>query len=152
MTLIELERSLPTLFNEAYPQVLTLNDLSQTNILISKETFEITGIVDWSLARVWPFGMELDTLLLATGYIELSGWYSYKCRSQMIGAFWDEFLAHCHVLDNVCHQKIRTLAMQATKIGAVLRYAFQRNTDCSPSEELTTSKWALRTLDALVLD
>ncbi|GKZ25759.1 hypothetical protein AbraIFM66951_002414 [Aspergillus brasiliensis] len=152
MTIIELERSLPTLFNEAYPQVLTHNDLSQTNILLSEETFEITGIVDWSLARVRPFGMELDTLLLATGYMDLSGWHSYTCRPQMISAFWDEFWAHCHVPNNVCQQEIRTLAMQATKIGAVLRYAFQRNADCSPSEELTTSKWALRTLDALVLD
>ncbi|OJJ68394.1 hypothetical protein ASPBRDRAFT_198831 [Aspergillus brasiliensis CBS 101740] len=151
-TIIELERSLSALFNEVYPQVLTHNDLSQTNILISEETFEITGIVDWSLARVRPFGMELDTLLLATGYMDLSGWHNYTCRSKMISAFWDEFWAHCHISDNVRQQKIRTIAMQASKIGAVLRYAFQRNADGSPSEELTTSKWALRTLDALDLD
>ncbi|RHZ46582.1 phosphotransferase family protein, partial [Aspergillus thermomutatus] len=151
-TIIELERSLPILFRQTYPQVLTHNDLSQTNILINKETFEITGVVDWSLARVLPFGMELDTLLLATGYMDLSGWHNYTCRLQMLNAFWDEFWIQCQVYDDVHQREIRASAMQATKIGAVLHYAFQRNADGSPSEELTTSKWALKTLNALLLD
>ncbi|OJI84704.1 hypothetical protein ASPTUDRAFT_40718 [Aspergillus tubingensis CBS 134.48] len=54
------------------------------------------------------------------------------------------------VFDDVRQHEIRTMAMQATKIGAVLRYAFQRNTDGSPSEELTTSNWALKTLKTLL--
>ncbi|GLA65750.1 hypothetical protein AtubIFM54640_007943 [Aspergillus tubingensis] len=133
-----------------YVQVLTHNDLSQTNILISKDNFEISGIVDWSLTKVLPFGMELDTLLLSTGYMDLSGWHSYTCRDRMIGYFWDEFWAHSRVFDDVRQHEIRTMAMQATKIGAVLRYAFQRNTDGSPSGELTTSNWALKTLKTLL--
>ncbi|GAA92554.1 hypothetical protein AKAW_10668 [Aspergillus luchuensis IFO 4308] len=142
--------SLPDLFNQEYVQVLTHNDLSQTNILISEDNFEITGIVDWSLAKVLPFGMELDTLLLSTGYMDLSGWHNYTCRERMISYFWDEFWAHCRVFDDKRQHEIRTMAMQATKIGAVLRYAFQRNADGSPSEELTTSNWALKTLKALL--
>ncbi|KAJ5614031.1 hypothetical protein N7528_007685 [Penicillium herquei] len=69
-TILELERSLPVLFQQTYPQVLTHNDLSQTNILVNEKTYEITGLIDWSLAKVLPFGMELETLILATGYME----------------------------------------------------------------------------------
>ncbi|BDD60814.1 hypothetical protein MAP00_005912 [Monascus purpureus] len=149
--IIDLECSLPILFGQAYPQVLTHNDLSQTNVLINEETFEITGIVDWSLAEVQPFGMELDSLLLATGYMDLNGWHNYTCRLQMLNAFWDEFWVRCQIHDDRCQREIRASAMQAAKIGAVLHYAFQRNANGSPSEELTTSKWALKTLSALLM-
>ncbi|KAL3458918.1 hypothetical protein BJX64DRAFT_265633 [Aspergillus heterothallicus] len=64
---LELERGLPILFCQTYPQVLTHNDLSQTNILINKGTFEIMGVADWSLAEVQPFGMELDSLSISNG-------------------------------------------------------------------------------------
>ncbi|KAE8146851.1 hypothetical protein BDV25DRAFT_132590 [Aspergillus avenaceus] len=151
-TIIELERSLPILFDQTYPQVLTHNDLSQTNILINAETFEITGVVDWSLASVQPFGVELGSLLLATGYMDLNGWHNYTCRSQILNAFWDEFWIHCQIYDDIRRREIRASAMQAAKIGAVLRYAFRRNADGSPSEELENSKWALETLNALLMD
>ena len=151
-TLIELEGILPIIFRKPYPQVLTHNDLSQTNILINEETFEITGIVDWSLAGVMPFGMELGTLLLATGYMDLSGWHSYTCRLRMLDSFWDEFWIQCQIDDDARQREIHATVMQATKIGAVMHYGFQRNADGSPSEELTTSKWALETLNALLVD
>ncbi|PLB55749.1 hypothetical protein P170DRAFT_453026 [Aspergillus steynii IBT 23096] len=126
--------SLPALFKQTYPQVLTHNDFSQRNILVNEDTFEITGIVDWSLARVLPFGMELDTLLLSTD------------------AFWDEFWARCRIYDDVRQQEFCANAMQASKIGAVLHYAFQRNADGSPFETIATSKWALKTVEDLLLD
>ena len=116
-TILELECSLSNLFSQEYVQVLTHNDLSQTNILISEDNFEITGIVDWSLAKILPFGMELDTLLLSTGYMDLSGWHSYTCHEHMISSFWNEFWAHCRVFDEKHQHEIRTLAMQATKVG-----------------------------------
>ncbi|RDW90566.1 phosphotransferase family protein [Aspergillus mulundensis] len=148
--IVELERSLPILFGQTYPQVLTHNDLSQTNILLNEESFEITGVVDWSLAGVQPFGMDLDSLLLATGYMDLNGWHNYPCRLQMLNAFWDEFWIHCQIHDDIRQREIRASAMQAAKVGAVLHYAFQRNANGSPSEELTTSKWALKTLNAML--
>lgn len=95
--------------------------------------------------------MELDSLLLATGYIDLNGWHNYTCRLQMLNAFWDEFWIRCQLHDDIRQQEIRASAMQAAKIGAVLRYAFQRNADGSPSEELMTSKWTLETLSALLM-
>ncbi|KNG91221.1 hypothetical protein ANOM_000396 [Aspergillus nomiae NRRL 13137] len=149
--IIELERSLSIFFGQTYPQVLTHSDLSQTNILVNEETFEITGVVDWSLAEVQPFGMELDSLLLATGYMDLNGWRNYTRRLQMLNAFWDEFWIRCQIHDDIRQREIRASAMQAAKIGAVLHYAFQRNANGSPSEELTTSKWALKTLSALLM-
>ncbi|KAI1753673.1 hypothetical protein F4782DRAFT_539380 [Xylaria castorea] len=51
--------NLPSLFSQNYPQVLTHGDFSVTNILIDENTFEITGIVNWSLAMIMPFGMGL---------------------------------------------------------------------------------------------
>ena len=42
----KLEQILPILFSHGYPQVLTHNDLSSTNILVDQETLEITCIVD----------------------------------------------------------------------------------------------------------
>lgn len=35
-------------------------------------------------------------------------------------------------------EQVRVLAESATKIGAILRYAFQRNPDGSPSETLSS--------------
>ncbi|KAJ5249141.1 hypothetical protein N7468_000592 [Penicillium chermesinum] len=34
-----------------YPQVLNHGDFSKTNILANPDTYEITGIVDWSLGQ-----------------------------------------------------------------------------------------------------
>ncbi|PYH69426.1 uncharacterized protein BO88DRAFT_461740 [Aspergillus vadensis CBS 113365] len=81
---------------------------------------------------------------------DLSGWHSYTCRERMISSFWDEFWAHCRAFDETRQHEIRTMSMQATKIGAVMRYAGMRSADGSPSEELTTSNWALKTLKTLL--
>ena len=45
-----------------------------TDILIDKDMYEITSIVDWSLTTVLPFGMEPDTLRLTTDHRDLDGW------------------------------------------------------------------------------
>ncbi|KAH6700695.1 hypothetical protein BKA61DRAFT_208000 [Leptodontidium sp. MPI-SDFR-AT-0119] len=147
-TISELEYRLPVLFSQEYPQVLTHGDLSRTNILVDKDTYEITGIVDWSLAAVLPFGMELDCLLLTTGYMSLSGWHNYACRSQLQMAFWDEFWTASGVEDGVCRKKFRVLADSAAKIAVVLRYAFQRNSDGSASEVVLASDRMSKYLDA----
>jgi len=133
--ILELEESLPGLFSQAYPQVLTHGDLSRTNILVDEHTYEITGIVDWSLASVLPFGMELDSLLLFTGCMSLSGWHDYACQEQLRTDFWEEFWITSGIEDNSRYrEKIRTMAELAAKIGAILGYAFQRNANGSSSE------------------
>jgi aminoglycoside phosphotransferase (APT) family kinase protein len=78
--LSKLIENLPLLFNQDYPQVLTHGDFSVTNILVDENKFEITGIVDWSLAAVMPFGMDLDILFLPTGFMTQDGWHDYACK------------------------------------------------------------------------
>ncbi|KAJ5711283.1 hypothetical protein N7488_005439 [Penicillium malachiteum] len=151
-TILELERSPQVLFQQTYPQVLTHNDLSQINILVNEKTFEMTGLVDWSLAKVIPFGMELETLILATGYMGTKEWNTYKCRQRLIDAFWTEFWAQCQIVDPIRQQEVRSMAMQSAKIASILHFAFKRNADGTPSEDLDTSDWALRWLEVSTQD
>ncbi|KAJ5803384.1 uncharacterized protein N7503_005834 [Penicillium pulvis] len=61
-----------------HPTVLTNGNLSLTNVRVDEATYEITNIVDWSLAKVLPFGMDLDDLFLVTGYMGLWNWVNYE--------------------------------------------------------------------------
>ena len=45
----ELETILPLLFASGYTQVLTHSDFSKINVLVNSGSYEITGIIDWSL-------------------------------------------------------------------------------------------------------
>ncbi|KAF4983608.1 hypothetical protein FZEAL_1017 [Fusarium zealandicum] len=91
--LSKLIESLPSLFSQDYPQVLTHGDFSVTNILVDENKFEITGIVDWSLAAVMPFGMDLDMLFIASGFMTRRGWHDYACKPLLQDTFWNEFWA-----------------------------------------------------------
>lgn len=111
-------------------------DLPRTNILVDEDTYKTTGIVDWSLAAILPFGMDLDCLFLITGYMNLDGWHDYSCHLQLHEAFWTEFWLASGVRDDARRDQVRDMAERSAKIGAILRYAFQRNADGSPSEAL----------------
>lgn len=137
-TLSTLENIVPLLFSGNYPLVLTHGDLSQTNILLDPDTLEVTAIVGWSLAAVRPFGLELDTLFLLTGYMDVSGWHGYSCRSRLLEAFWDEFWIATGIEDGVSMQRktIRRIAEAAGNIGAILRYGFAPTAYGSPIDSL----------------
>jgi hypothetical protein len=132
-----LESIVPLLFAEDYPQVLTHGDLSETNVLVNPESLEVTAIVDWSLASVRPFGLELDTLFLLTGYMNPGGWHGYACRPRLLEAFWAEFWTAAGIHDGVGMRRdtIRKLAEAAGNIGSLLRYGFVRNPDGTASDE-----------------
>ncbi|KPM40868.1 hypothetical protein AK830_g5720 [Neonectria ditissima] len=149
-TLSELQATLPQLFATDYPQVLTHGDLSKTNILVDPESLEVTGIVDWSLAAVKPFGMELDCLFLMTGCMDLAGWHDSDCQPRLLKTFWAEFWTEAGIEEDGSGRRdnVRAMAEVAAKIGALLRYGFSRNADGSPSEELSTSKNMLKMLKA----
>ncbi|KAK4186183.1 hypothetical protein QBC35DRAFT_501851 [Podospora australis] len=147
-TLSALEAPLPQLFSENHPQVLTHGDLSKTNILVDPDTYEITGMVDWSLAAVRPFGLELDTLLLTTGCMDLVGWHDYSCKEVLMEAFWTEFSDQ--VKRDFGAPDDRARAEVAMRIGAVVRYAFKRNKDGSASDEVSTSEAMLGILKEIV--
>ncbi|KAF7557034.1 hypothetical protein G7046_g6148 [Stylonectria norvegica] len=140
LMLSELIEKLPSLFNGDHPQVLTHNDFSVTNILVDESTFEITGIVDWSLAASMPFGLDLDILYLTTGFMTRDGWHDYACKLMLQDTFWKEFWSTAGIEENRQQVSIRDMAEAAGKIGAILRLAFRRNADGSPSEEILVSE------------
>lgn len=144
-TLIE---NLPLLFSQDYPQVLTHGDFSVTNILVDEDEFEITGIVDWSLAEVLPFGMDLDILSLTTGFMDQDGWHDYKCKPLLQEAFWEEFWAASGIEEEELRGRTQNLAEAAGQIGAILRLAFRRNDDGSASEEVLVSESSRKKLRA----
>ncbi|KIL90690.1 hypothetical protein FAVG1_06425 [Fusarium avenaceum] len=137
--LSKLVENLPLLFSQDYPQVLTHNDFSVTNILLDENKFDITGIVDWSLATVMPFGMDLDILFLTTGFMTRDGWHDYACKTVLLDAFWKEFWTVSGI-EEERRGRIQSLAEAAGRIGAILRLAFRRNADGSPSEEVLVSE------------
>ncbi|KAL4950908.1 hypothetical protein BDW69DRAFT_186882 [Aspergillus filifer] len=130
---LDLEEHVSCLFDEHYPAVLTHGDLSHANILVDEDTFEITGIVDWSLASILPFGMDFDAIYGSLGCQDLEGWHDYACRPRLLEAFWQEFWTATKIEDDTRRTKIRGAAEGAGKIGAYLRYAFRRSEDGSMS-------------------
>ncbi|KAI0468719.1 hypothetical protein F4859DRAFT_490108 [Xylaria cf. heliscus] len=138
---------LPSLFSQNYPQVLTHNDFSVTNILIDQDNFEITGIIDWSLATVMPFRMDLDILFLTTGFMTRDGWNDYACKPVLQDTFWEEFWLVSGI-EGENREKTKSMAEAAGQIGAVLRLAFQRNADRSPSKEVLVSETRIKQLRA----
>ncbi|KAF0635838.1 hypothetical protein FPSE5266_11223 [Fusarium pseudograminearum] len=144
--LSKLIEALPSIFAKDYPQVLTHNDFSVTNILVNEDTLKVTGIVDWSLASVMPFGLDLDILFLATGFRTLHGWHDYGCKQQLQDVFWDEFWFSSGIEGEDLRHKTQNLAEVAGQIGAILRLAFRRNDDGSPSEEVLVSGHRIRQL------
>lgn len=147
-TLSSLAESLDSLFDQNYPQVLTHGDFSITNILVDEESFEITGIVDWSLAAIMPFGMDLDILFLTTGFMTLEGWIDYACKQRLLDIFWEELWAASGIEEADRREKLRASAEAAGKIGALLRLAFRRNADGSPSEDVLVSESRMKQLRA----
>lgn len=133
----ELIQVLPTLFSAEYPSVLTNGNLSITNIRVDEVTCEITNIVDWSLAKVLPFGMDLDVLFLVTGYMGLRNWRDYECKQFMLDCFWDGFWAS--VKPHVDRGRVRMLAEKAAMIGALLRYGFTRREDGTSDSVVSVS-------------
>ncbi|KAK7960674.1 hypothetical protein PG988_011888 [Apiospora saccharicola] len=88
---LEGEHGISHLFSKEYPQVLNHMDLSETNVLVDRESFAISGIIDWSLASVQPFGFMLWGLRRMSGVMSGAGWHDYCSRDVSDGAFWDEF-------------------------------------------------------------
>ena len=146
--LSKLIENLPSLFSQDYSQVLTHGDFSVTNILVDENKFEITGIVDWSLAAVMPFGMDLDILFLTTGFMTRGGWHDYAYKKLLRDTFWEEFWAACGIEGEERRVRTQSLAEAAGQIGAILRLAFRRNADGSPSEEVLSSGSSMEQLRA----
>ena len=131
----ELDAQLLNIFGVENHRVLTHCDLSETNILVDADAGHITGIVDWSLAKTMPFGLELDALLLLSGYRDMAGWHDYTCRQKLLSTFWDIFWNLTGILNDQRVTLLKTFNA-AARIGALLRYAFRRTQNGSPTMEL----------------
>ncbi|KAK7934847.1 hypothetical protein PG985_000342 [Apiospora marii] len=130
-TLAELRgpQGLACLYSAAWPQVVTHGDLSQTNILVDPATLSITGLVDWSLAKVAPFGLELAALRLLSGAMDRDGWTDRAFRPRTEAAFWEEFWGCVGIEEAGERERVRKTSELGCKLGVVLRYAFRQTLD-----------------------
>lgn len=145
--------AVPTLFSNTYPQGIANGNLSQTNVRIHSRTYELSGIVDWSCARILPFGTEMDILFEFTGFNDFGDWCDYVCKPRCISAFWDRFWISSGIGTGITgiapRNQVRELAMSAAKINAILRLGFERNKkgwsvgefSCYPAERKQLRAW-----------
>lgn len=95
-----------------------------------------------------PFGMDLDIIFLSTGFMTRDGWHDYACKRLLLDTFWNEFWAVSGIEEEEHRRRTRGLAKAACKIGAILRLAFRRNSDGSPSNEVLVSDSSAKQLRA----
>ncbi|KAI1329489.1 hypothetical protein F5Y16DRAFT_409178 [Xylariaceae sp. FL0255] len=133
-TLAELRgpRGIPLLFSSSYPQVVTHGDLSGTNILLDEDTLSISGIIDWSLVSVQPFGMEYWALRRTSGSMNGDGWSDYLCRDITDTAFWHEFWKTTGVENLQSREEIKRNTEMACKLGLIMQFAFTKTLDGKP--------------------
>lgn len=74
-------------------------------------------------------------------------WHDYACKSLLLDTFWKEFWTVSGI-DEECRGRIQSRAEAAGQIGVILRLAFQRNADGSPSEEVLVSESRIKQLRA----
>lgn len=138
-TIQDLGEIVPSLFKDGYPQVITNGHLSLTNVRVKDDTYELVNIVDWSMAKILPFGMDLYILFFLTGNMGISDWENYKCKGFLITAFWEQFWIDVQPKGDVDRRNTEKMAMNAGKIGAIFHYAFGREKDGSLSHVVPIS-------------
>lgn len=131
----DLIESLDDIFGDENRAVLTHWSLSKTNILVNEETGEITAIGDWWLACHTMFGLELDALVMVTGYQDNGGWRDYHCKDLIMTTFWNEFFSLADI-EAASRPRLQQLFIKAAKIGTLVRRAFRRNENGSTAWEL----------------
>lgn len=94
--------------------------------------------------------MDLDMLCLTIGFMTLDGWHGYACEQLLRDTFREEFWAVSGVEGEERRGRTQGQAEAAGRIGAILRLAFRRNADGSPSEEVLASERRTKQLRAWV--
>ncbi|KAG5747770.1 hypothetical protein H9Q70_009555 [Fusarium xylarioides] len=74
--------------------------------------------------------------------------HDYACKLLLQDTFWKEFWAASGIEGEEHRGRIQGLAEAAGQIGAILRLAFRRNADGSPSEEVLVSESRMKQLRA----
>ncbi|KAH9906890.1 hypothetical protein F4778DRAFT_778322 [Xylariomycetidae sp. FL2044] len=97
----DIEAGLPSYYTRhSWPQVLTHDDLSLSNLLVDESTFAITGIVDWTAPFIGPFGLDLSFLRILGLRSEYNDnedgeddekHTNYESAERLEDVFWEEF-------------------------------------------------------------
>lgn len=131
-----LAESLPTRFSEQLPALepyissvcnklphaVTHGDLTESNILIDPATGHITGIIDWTEAKVLPFGFALWAVENVLGFMDAEGWHYYDNHDELRGLFWSTFREKARN----CTEEDMALVDKARMIGIFCRYGFRQ--------------------------
>ncbi|RYP76265.1 hypothetical protein DL771_001884 [Monosporascus sp. 5C6A] len=123
------DRGASLIFGGKWPQVVSHGDLSDLNMLLGETTLSINGIIDWSLAHIWPFDIELSMLLRTFGDMNGDGRSNYICRETKEGASWAEFCKVTAVTDGTGCRRIKDTAELPCKLDVILGYALTKNLD-----------------------
>ncbi|RYP90013.1 hypothetical protein DL770_003858 [Monosporascus sp. CRB-9-2] len=110
ITELQEDRDISLLFSDNWPQVISHGDLSELNMLLDETTLSINRIIDWSLARMRPFGMELSTLRRTSGNMNGHGRSNYTCHDTE-------------------RRRIEDTAELPCKLEAILGYTLTKNPD-----------------------
>lgn len=146
-TVNELINVLPSLFSQETPRVLTHDAFTVTDILQDENDFHVTGIVDWSRAKIRPFGFDMDILLHTTGINELKrGWDDYSCKPLLYDTFWEEFWAATGIEEEETKKKTRSLAEAAGKVSAIIKLLFRWENGVS-TEEVVLAESKIKLLE-----
>ncbi|KAJ6043436.1 hypothetical protein N7499_005863 [Penicillium canescens] len=103
-------KELPSLF-ATLPFILSHGDLNMMNVLISPETGNITGIVDWAESRILPFGFALYGLENVLGWMDSEGWHYYDDHRELENLFWKTFQGEAKNVSNADMYLIRVAKM-----------------------------------------
>jgi hypothetical protein len=116
----EIIEQLPLLFMPDYPLVLNHADLLEMNIHVDPEAGGITGIVDWTDARVSPFGTSLWGLENILGVMTSTRWHFHPNHRGLRQIFWNAFYAVVGHLSDTQRQAIEV----GRVIGTFRAYGF----------------------------
>lgn len=89
---LQVKDGLALLYSPTYSQVLSHGDLNETNLLVDEGTSAITGIIDWSSAKIASFGLELAALRRLGGNMNENGWVSQLYERDIIIMPGHEFM------------------------------------------------------------
>ncbi|KAI0147835.1 hypothetical protein GGR57DRAFT_475989 [Xylariaceae sp. FL1272] len=123
----EVEAAIPVWFGEDWPKVLAHGDLSPSNLLVDEATSSISGIIDWSLASIRPFGTDLKTLLVAQIQREDDDKITlHEDSDNLREMFWEEFWKRTEVEEEK-RGEVRRLAELAGKMNFITGMVFLRD-------------------------
>lgn len=120
--LSEVRQGLPLLFRSDYPMTLNHDDLLEMNIHVDEESGRITGIVDWTDAKIAPFGTSLWGLETILGIQTSSSWLFHPKHEYLRAQFWQTFYGATGNLSDSDRQAIEVGRL----LGLFRTYGFDR--------------------------